>query len=150
MRRKASDNEYLHKDFHGALSVGLDYLQTHYGDESVREYLREFAGNFYAPLTDDLKNRGLIALKEYFEKLYKTEHGEISITFSPDELILNVQACPAVMHIRQNNHPVSLLFYETTKTVNETICRDTPFAAELVEYDQQTGRSIQRFYRRKS
>jgi hypothetical protein len=150
MRRKASDNEYLHKDFHGALSVGLDYLREHYGDDSVREYLREFALDFYAPLTNDLKQRGLVALKEYFEKLYKTEGGEISITFSPDELVLKVQACPAVMHIRKNNHAVSPLFYETTKTVNEMICQNTPFAAELVEYDQQTGRSVQRFYRRKS
>lgn len=150
MRRRASDNEYLHKDFHGALSVGLDYLREHYGEESVREYLREFAGAFYAPLTGDIKQRGLVALKEYFEKLYETEGGEISITFSSEELIVCVQACPAVTHIRKNNHSVSPLFYETTKTVNETICRDTPFAAELVEYDPQTGRSVQRFYRRDS
>lgn len=128
----------------------MDYLRQHYGDESVREYLREFSETFYAPLKDDLKQRGLIALKEYFEKLYKTEGGEISMTFSPDEFILQVQACPAVEHIRKNGHPVSSLFYETTKTVNETICRDTPFAAELVEYDPQTGRSVQRFYRRSS
>lgn len=150
MSRKASDNEYLHKDFHGALSVGLDYLREHYGEESVREYLREFAENFYAPLTDELNKRGLVALKDYFEKLYKTEHGEISITVSQDELILKVQACPAVTHIRQNNHAVSPLFYETTKTVNEAICHGTPFAAELVQYDHETGRSVQRFYRRAS
>lgn len=150
MRRKASDNEYLHKDFHGALSVGLDYLREQFGEDSVREYLREFARDFYAPLTNDLKQRGLVALKEYFEKLYKIEGGEISITCSKDELVLKVQACPAVMHIRKNNYKVSPIFYETTKTVNEMICENTPFAAELVEYDQQTGRSVQRFYRRKS
>jgi hypothetical protein len=31
MERRASDNTYLHKDFHGALSAGLDYLRLTYG-----------------------------------------------------------------------------------------------------------------------
>jgi hypothetical protein len=148
MRRKASDNQYLHKDFHGSLSVGIEYLRKNYGDDAVREYLREFAGEFYAPLKADLKAKGLVALKEYFEKMYKTEGGEIETSFSKDEFILKVHACPAVMHMRKNNYPVSPLFYETSKTVNETICEGTDFAAELVEYDEATGRSIQRFYRR--
>jgi hypothetical protein len=148
MRRKASDNQYLHKDFHGSLSCGIEYLRRHYGNEAVREYLRDFARDFYSPLTTDLKARGLIALKEYFEKMYKTEGGEIDTLLSADEFILKVHACPAVMHMRKNNYPVSPLFYETSKTVNETICEGTDFAAELVEYDEATGRSIQRFYRR--
>ena len=37
---------------------------------------------------------------------------------------------------------------ETIDTVNRAICHGTPFASELVEYDEWTGRSIQRFYRR--
>jgi hypothetical protein len=148
MRRKASDNQYLHKDFHGSLSIGIEYLRQHYGDEAVREYLREFSKDFYAPLTADLKARGLVVLKEYFEKMYKKEGGEIETSLSSDEFILKVHACPAVMHMRKNNYLLSSLFYETSKTVNETICEGTDFTAELVEYDEATGRSVQRFYRR--
>ena len=43
---------------------------------------------------------------------------------------------------------VASMFYETTKTVNETLVEGTDFAAELVEYDDETGHSVQRFYRR--
>lgn len=150
MTRKASDNVYLHKDFHGAMSAGIDYLEQHYGEEAVREYLREFTTTFYAPLIEDLKKRGLAALKEHFENLYKTEGGEIDITCSEDELALKVKACPAVMHIREKGYPVARLFHETTKTINEALCEGTPFAAELAEYDEETGRSVQRFYRRGS
>ena len=50
--------------------------------------------------------------------------------------------------MRKNGYPVARLFHETTKTVNETFCEGTPYAFELVEYDMQTGRSVQRFYRR--
>jgi len=148
MRRKASDNVYLHKDFHGALSTGLEYLHRNYGEQAVKDFLRQFALTFYSPLRNALKERGLSALKEHFEKIYREEGGNIKTEFSKDEMILKVQACPAVMHMREHAYPVASLFHETTKTVNEAICDGSEFAFELVEYDEQTGRSVQRFCKR--
>jgi len=138
----------MHKDFHGALSAGLEYLESNFGEAAVREYLRQFASTFYAPLTADLKQRGLVALQEHFGSIYEEEGGKATITLDDDELRIEVEVCPAVSHMGKHGYPVARLFYETTKTVNETICEDTPYAAELVAYDDQTGRSIQRFYRR--
>ena len=43
MRRNAADNEYLHKDFHGALSAGLEYLHDQYGEAAVREHVEDCA-----------------------------------------------------------------------------------------------------------
>jgi hypothetical protein len=148
VRRTARDNRYLHKDFHGALSVGLEYVEDRFGEEAVREYLRRFALAFYAPLTADLKRRGLVALKEHFAKVYEEEGGEVRITLSERELRVEVEACPAVTHMRERGYPIARLFHETSKTVNETICEGTSYAAELLGYDHRTGRSIQRFYRR--
>lgn len=148
MRRQASDNEYLHKDFHGALSNGIDYLELNYGAEAVREYLRQFTKSYYAPVIADIGKRGLIALKEHFDKIYFVEGGRIQTTLTEDELILEVEACPAVMHMREQGYTVAKLFSKTDKTVNETLCEGTPFAAEMIEYDPKTGHSVQRFYRR--
>ena len=67
---------------------------------------------------------------------------------SEHELRIEVEACPAVTHMRGQGYPVARLFRETTDTVNRAICDATPYAAELVEYDELTGRSVQRFYRR--
>jgi len=148
MRRSASDNEYLHKDFHGALSCGIEYLHEKFGADAVHEFLREFTQSFYAPLRADLAERGLEALREHFGKLYETEGGEVEFESSEDELVMRVAACPAVQHMRAQGYPVARLFHETTETVNNVLCEGTPFAAELVEYDAETGRSVQRFYRR--
>ena len=148
MLRKASDNEYFHRDFHGALSGGIDYLDQRYGEDAVREYLRKFTASFYAPLTGALKERGLIALKEHFEQIYEREGVEVRLTFSEDELLMEIDACPAVSHMRRCGYHVARLFGETARTVNETLCEGTPFSAELLEYDEQTGRSVVRFYRR--
>ena len=150
MDRRASDNEYLHKDFHGALSAGLEYLHQHYGPESVREYLRQFTAAYYAPLIAKLKESGLPALKEHFENIYRIEGEEIETTLTENELVITIKSCPAVKHMKENNYPVARLFHETSGTVNETLCEGTPFAADMIEYEEATGRSIQRFYRRSS
>ena len=147
--RKASDNPYLHKDFHGALSAGIEYLHQCYGEQAVKDYLRQFARAFYKPLTDEMKARGLAALKDHFERIYRTEGAEAAVRLSGDELVVEVPRCPAVTHMREHGYKVARLFVETTRTVNQALCEGTPFAAELVEYNEQSGRSVQRFFRRR-
>ena len=145
MERRASDNVYLHKDFHGALSTGIEYLQTRFGEEAVRDYLRQFTSAYYAPLKKRLCEQGLSALKDYFENMYAAESGEITTTLTDTELVVSVSSCPAVMHMRGHGYTVARLFRETTETVNSALCDGTPYAAELVEYDEDTGKSVQRF-----
>lgn len=148
MKRQASDNAYFHRDFHGALSGGIEYLHEHYGESAVREFLREFALTFYAPLRKALHEKGLVALKDHFEAIYRLEGGEVQFELSPDILTIRVAACPAVGHIRAHGYPVARLFHETTRTVNDALCEDTPFIAELIDYNPETGAGIQRFRRR--
>ena len=150
LRRTAADNVYLHKDFHGALSAGIEYLHQRYGEEAVRDYLHQFAAAYYAPLTAALRERGLVALKEHIERIYVTEQGEIRLACSDDELMLEVEACPAVSHMRERGYEVARLFSETGEAVYEGICAGTPFAVEVLEYDDATGRSRVRFYRRRT
>ena len=147
MSRTASENEYLHRDFHGALSVGLEYLHKRYGEEAVRQYLWQFARKFYAPLTQDLNERGLSAIEEHLREIYALEGGAIRITSSADELRFEVETCPAVSHLRGKGYPVARLFRETMETVYRAICHETPFSTRLEHYDEQTGRSTLRFFR---
>ena len=148
IERSAADNAYLHKDFHGALSTGIQYIDDTLGEEAVRRYLRQFARTFYAPLTADINARGLLALKEHLERIYDIEQGLITLYCTEDELTLKVHQCPAVMHMRANGYIVARLFSETSRTVYETICEGTPFQAEMQDYDDETGRSIMYFSRR--
>ncbi len=147
MRRRASDNVYLHKDFHGALSAGIEYLHRRYGEEAVRAYLRQFTRSYYAPLMQDIQARGLRALKEHLEQVYQREGVAPDTILSDDELLVKVDSCPAVAHMRSRGYPVAQLFYETTRTVNEALCEGSPFRAELLQYDPQTGRTAMRFRR---
>jgi len=148
MRRFAGDNEYLHRDFHGALSAGIEYVHQRYGEDAVGEYLWQFARAFYAPLTDAVRDRGLAALEEHYRRVYDLEGGDVQFDGSENELRIEVRACPAVMHMRKQGYPVARLFRETVGTVAKAICCGTDFDAELLAYDDQTGHSVCRFYRR--
>ncbi|MGI6537506.1 MAG: hypothetical protein ACOX22_04065 [Caldicoprobacterales bacterium] len=150
MERRASDNKYLHKDFHNLMNLGIEYIREKYGEDSVREYLARFAKAYYAPLKSALLKKGLIAVKEHYEKIYETEEALdfVSMSLSEDELIINVEKCPAVTHMRKSGVTPSPLYYELIKTVNEVICEETPFGFELLSYDQETGASRERFFRK--
>ncbi len=147
MRRRAADNEYLHKDFHGALSAGIQYVQDRYGTDAVREFLRQFTLAHYAPLRRELMERGLPALKEHFERIYASEGAPVETSLTEDELVIRVQACPAVTHMREHGYHVADMFAETTRTVNKALCEGTPFLAETRDYDQQTGACVMTFRR---
>lgn len=148
MERRAAENTYLHRDFHGALNHGMIYLQRHFGDEAVREWLREFARQWHAPLRQRLAAGDLDALRRYLEDIHHSEGAAIACEQTPDALLVRVPACPAVGFLRQRGDAISPLFIETTRTVNEALCEGTPFQAELLAYDAATGASLQRFSRR--
>ncbi|NLZ56408.1 MAG: hypothetical protein GX900_07080 [Clostridiaceae bacterium] len=150
MDRKASDNVYLHKDFHNAFNLAIQYLTDNYGEEGVRDYLRYFTRNYYGPLKADLLERGLVAIEEHYRKIYEIEGGDVTIERSddPEELVITVRVCPAVEHIRKLGSKLAPNYEWSTSLVHETLCEDTPWRAEFSGWDPQTGASIQRFVRR--
>lgn len=150
MRRMASDNEYLHKDFHSALNGGLIYLDEKLGEGSVKEYLEDFSKSFYAPLREDLIKRGLIAIEEHYKDIYFKEKSSVKTKLTDEELYIEIEKCPAVEHMNKNGVEPAKMYKETTDTVNKTICRDTQYEFELIEYKESTGKAKMRFYRRLS
>jgi hypothetical protein len=148
LTRKSSDNQYLHKDFHIALNYSIDYLHKNFGEEAVREYFTQFANAYYSPFKSAIKDNGLPAIKSHYEKVYKIEGAEFNISLSQDELIIHLLASPAVMFIKAKGHPVSEIFHESVETVIKTLCMDTPYNVEMLEYHEDNGGYRIRIFRR--
>lgn len=148
MERRASDNEYLHRDFHGALSSALIYLEQRFGPEAVRDCLREFARKYYAPLREEMAERGLKAMADRLRRVYELEGGEVRLEMTDDALIVEVEKCPAVTHMREHGYEVAPMWRETISSVNAAICEGSAYAFELLEYCEETGASRGRFFRR--
>ncbi len=141
MKKTASENIYYHPDFHIATSMMIEYIEKKYGKKAVKNYLKQFAKAYYSPLKEKIRKNGLVALKRYIEKLYRKESGEIEIDYHPDQMQVKVKKCPAVSHIKKKGFKPAESFFETTKTVYETIVEGTGFDFEMKDYDKNTGKT---------
>jgi hypothetical protein len=144
--KKASDNVYLHKDFHGSLCYAIKYVDEKFGHDATEEYLRRVGSTYFAPLSEKLKKDGLTALKEHFEKIFDLEQGEYEINISPDgsEMTLTITKCPAILHLLSKNMLFTDRHCETTRIVNQTICQNAGYTAEC-DYEPGKGKCVQRF-----
>jgi hypothetical protein len=143
---KASDNTYLHQDFHGALCYAIKYLEDNYGTESVEQYLRQVARTYFKPLTDSLKANGLQAMENHWKDIFSREGGEFELGYQENALVLKVDVCPAVSHLKKRRLFYTDNFCLTTKIVNETICKDAGFCCSC-DYNSGEGKCVQKFWK---
>ena len=146
MNRKVYDNEYLHKDFHGGLCYGVKYLEDNYGPEGLREYLQQVGRTFFKPLSEALKKQGLSALEKHWQDVFSKEGGKFSLKYEGDVLVLKVDECPAVSHIKKTGQFFTERFCEITVVVNETVCSEAGYSCSC-EYEPGEGRCVQKFWK---
>ena len=143
---KSAEHKYLHKDFHGALCYGIKYLDDNYGPEATRDYLRQVGQTYYAPLSKRLKNEGLGALENHWNEVFAKEGGKFTMEHQDGVLVLTVQECPAIAHLKQINQLFTPRYCETTVVINETICAEAGYACST-QYEPGAGRCIQKFWK---
>lgn len=119
MVRKAADNQYLHRDFHHILNLGLDYLADHFGPAAVVGYLTDFADHFHAPDMEEIKRGGPAAVGEIFRRTYASEEADGVLSFEEKggTLFVKIAACPTVSHIRRLGEEPSRYYAMTTTAV---------------------------------
>ena len=148
MERTASDNEYLHKDFHGGLCYAIKYLDVNFGQQATEEYLIQVARTYFWPLSQKLKKEGLKALELHFKYIFEKEQGDFVITYEDDKLELKVNQCPAIAHLKSRGLFFTDRFCRTTVVVNNTICQDMGYKCSC-EYEPGKGKCVQKFWRSK-
>ena len=136
----------IHQDFHGAFSNALDYLKDNFGQEVMEAYLKRMAKNVYRPLIKKLKRKGLEALEEHWREIFDLENGKYSLSYKNNKLILKVKECPAISHILETGYKLSDSFCESTRIVNETICKEAGCKSSL-KLGNKKGACEQKFWR---
>jgi len=144
MDQRATDRDYLHKDFHGALADAIRYLDETYGHKATDEYLSQVGCICYAPLNDRMKREGLSALEKHLVSVFTREDGRFSIRWENGVLVLEVDQCPAVNHLVSTGRSFSPRFCQSTVHVNAAICRAAGYRA-VCTYEPGQGRCVQRF-----
>jgi len=145
MDRKASDNKYMHKDFHISLNLLMEYIYGNFGESALIAYLEQFAVAYFKPLKQKLESGDLAALRNYFTDIYNKEEWPVRIFFSTNVLEIEQEACPAISHIRAAGGKPCPCYRETYSTIYKTLCMNTSFKYTLEYFDEETGACKQIF-----
>ncbi len=144
---QASDHEYLHKDFHGALCYSIRYLDENLGPDATRSYLKDVGRKNYKSLVQSLREEGLGALERHWRKVFTLEGGSFRLDYEGDTLVLTVDDCPAIAHLKSTGQLFTTRYCETTVVVNETICEQAGYRASC-SYQPGEGKCVQRFWKK--
>lgn len=147
MDRKASDNEYFHRDFHSSMNMGIHYVGENYGLEAVREYLTQYTNNVYKTVMADMQVRGLAALEDKIRDTYEKEKASdvLKTERTADALYVTVAECPAVKHLHSTGRDVSPWYRYTTEVVMEVLAASAGFTFVMDSYDEATGAASYHF-----
>ncbi|OHB61500.1 MAG: hypothetical protein A2Y12_06925 [Planctomycetes bacterium GWF2_42_9] len=144
---KQYDNEYLHKDFHGALCYAIKYLDEKYGPDTTSEYLEQVGRATFTPLIEELKKDGLIALERHFKRIFKLEAGHAEFELQNGQLTITVLKCPAILHLLTTKQLFTERYCQTTVNINKAICEAAGFECSC-DYKPSEGCCVQRFWRK--
>ncbi len=124
----------LHKDFHGATLMSVNYIVKNYGVDALREILFHTGTAVYREINQRLKagdTSELIGFKEYF---LQREGGKFTMTKHDNGLFeLVVTECPMEKHLKSLGMAIDENFYLLNKFLNEALCHDTPYG---LSYEQ--------------
>jgi hypothetical protein len=139
--KKPADSKYLHHDFHILCDFGLIYVAEKYGEQGVKVYLEQLAETYYAPLIEDIKHCGLIAVKEFLNRIYEAEEASdaLSLTTGDDMLNVKVKWCPAVRYMKSCGHDTSKWYIETTRVLYRAIADFAGIGFRLDSYNPENG-----------
>lgn len=138
----------IHKDFHGALNCAFQFLEEKYGKEVLVRFLSRVGKNCYRNLIDNINKAGLLALEEYWRRIFTLEEGEFEINLSEDSIILELRRCPALSHLKETRYPIYKDFCLQTVVINSVIAEETNLYSSVERY-QDKAYCIQKFWRRK-
>ena len=141
MDRKASDNEYFHRDFHSSMNMGIHYVGEEYGLEAVKEFLTMYTKDVYTPVFVDMKKRGLAAIEAKIRDTYEKEKAlnVLKTERTDDTLTVTVGECPAVKHLKATGRDVSPWYRYTTEYVMAVLAEAGGYTFAMEAYDEETG-----------
>ena len=125
------ENNELHKDFHSSTNMTLDYIAGKYGVDALKMILRRTGKNVYKSIHDKLASGDASELVEHLNWFFMREQGKYQLTVEEDKIVFEVFECPAQKHLRKIGQAISPYSCLQTSEVNNGMCEDTPWQAEL-------------------
>lgn len=140
MRYRETGN--VHLDFHGATNTTIDYIVDNYGIDALKEILFRVGRDVYKDIRENLAKGNPEELVKFWEYFLSREEGDFTIEKQGDEIILEIESCPAVNHVKRLGLPLSPHFCKQTEFLNCGLCEGTPYSIETEKTGENSCRQI--------
>jgi len=131
MRYKDTGN--LHLDFHGTVNTTINYIVKNFGADAIRKIFFNTGRDVYKSIREKLTKGDASELIEHWNYYFNRENAAFRIVSNADNVILYVDECPAVKHIKKLGLELSPHFCDQTDYVNKGICSGTDFDITTVK-----------------
>ncbi len=112
----------------------------------LRRYWMSLGRNYFAPVSERWKARGLAGLKEYWRAFFAAEPGaSVEIIEAADSVTLEIKVCPAIHHLRKHQREILPCFCQHCYFVSKAMAAP---AALAVRVTGGNGSCRQVFFRR--
>jgi hypothetical protein len=133
-------------DFYFAINATFRFVEQRFGDAGLRRYWTELGHDYFAPVTERWKTRGLPGVAEYWRAFFAAEPGaKVEVVEAHDVVRLEVKACPAIGHLRTHGRAIAPRFCQHCYFVSEAMAEPTGLAVRVAGGN---GSCCQTFLRR--
>ena len=109
-------------DFYFVINATFHFITRQLGAAALRDYWRDLGTRYYAPVTAMWKRGGLSAVADYWQDFFSAEPGaDVRVTHEADAVILDVQRCPAIAHLRAHHRQIHPAFCQHCYFVSQAI-----------------------------
>ncbi len=100
-------------DFYFAINATARHLHDEYGMPVLIDYWQSLGKEYYAARSVRWQKGGAAALAEDWREYFLHEPGaEVTVSVTPDEVLLDISVCPAIKHLRDSDREIVPYFCE--------------------------------------
>jgi hypothetical protein len=109
-------------DFYFAINATFRFILHRFGIDGLRRYWTELGTNYFAPVTERWKQGGLISVADYWKGFFGAEpHADVDVHLHDDSVIVDVNVCPAIQHLRGHNREIVPCFCQHCYFISEAM-----------------------------
>lgn len=111
-------------DFYFAINATFQFIRRRLGVVSLRAYWVDLGREYFTPVSQIWKDRGLAGVAAYWRSFFAAEPcGDVEILESGDRVEVFVRSCPAIEHLRKGGREICPEFCEHCFFVSDAIGR---------------------------
>jgi len=119
-------------DFYFAINATFRFIREKLGSDALSAYWQDLGREYMAPVSHLWKVGGLPAVAEYWRAFFDAEPGaKVTVTMEKDRVLLDIQTCPAIRHLRAGGRTIDPGFCQHCYCVSEAAAEKAGFAVRV-------------------